>query len=66
MICVSVRDKRREADKYAFLDTEINVFSILVLLRQRAALFLQVLPVAFDVLDHQVLPGQLIVVWEVG
>lgn len=76
VIYVSMRETRREAEKYAgmstpilphsaLIDTQINVFSVLVLLCQRAAFLLQLLTVAFDVLDHQVLPGQLIVVGEV-
>lgn len=43
----------------------MDVFPVVVLLGQRAALLLKLLAVALDVLDHQVLPGQLVVVGEV-
>ncbi len=45
--------------------TQVEVFPVLVLLGQGTGLLLQLLPVALDVLDHQVLPGQLVVVGEV-
>ena len=45
--------------------TQINVFSILILLCKRTSFLLQLLAVALDVFDHQVLSGQLVVVGEV-
>lgn len=47
------------------MGTKIDVFSVLILLCQRAAFLLQLLAVALDVLDHEILPCQFIVVGEV-
>lgn len=44
--------------------TQVEVFPTFVLLRQGAPFLLQLLPVPLDVLHHQILPRQLIVVWE--
>uniref|UniRef100_A0A480HXA7 Putative tubulin polyglutamylase TTLL1 isoform X3 n=1 Tax=Sus scrofa TaxID=9823 RepID=A0A480HXA7_PIG len=43
---------------------QVEVFPTFVLLRQGAPFLLQLLPVPLDVLHHQILPRQLIVVWE--
>lgn len=53
--------ERKKAARF----TQVEVFPALVLLGQGTGLLLQVFAVALDVLDHQVLPGQLVVVWEV-
>lgn len=59
--CVSLLRFPRQPDGF----TQINIFPVLVLLRQRTTLLLQLLAVALDILDHQVFPGQLVVVGEV-